>query len=445
MIKWDYFCSRTLECQIFVHDKRSRHYADEFVLSVQTKACKGDVFIFNCSLQHDDIIVENKEFSKKEAKQEERNTTATTMDDSQVYSKDARCGFTSWPHCLQVTFASLLVLCIFCIYVLYPSNSLLNLQDDFKQITLLSSSSLSPSLSLSLSLSSSSSSPMIRSKEICRPTPLRHDGKLNVEFSSPEFSQLEALYSEVNNGGSFYPQDCTPPDDVAIIIPYRDRDLHLRTFLLNIHSFLMRQKLHYQIFVVEQVANQTFNRGKLMNVGYVEAQRLFNWSCLVFHDVDLLPENDLNPYWCVDTPRHLSAAVDKFQYKLPYQTIFGGVSALTAAQFEVINGFSNNFWGWGGEDDDMYSRVLLGHFSVHRHPGKYARYKMIKHQQESMNNANACRFNLLKFTNMLWRRSGLSNLNYRLLNISVNRLYTKMTVDLYEEQSRREIRGFCAG
>ncbi|KRX41653.1 Beta-1,4-N-acetylgalactosaminyltransferase bre-4 [Trichinella murrelli] len=358
--------------------------------------------------------------------QEARNTT--TMDDSQVYSKEARCGFTSWPHCLQVTFASLLVLCIFCIYVLYPSNSFLNFQDDFKQITL----SSSPSLSVSV----------IRSKEICRPTSLRYDGKLNVEFSSPEFSQLEALYPEVNNGGSFYPQDCTPPDDVAVIIPYRDRDLHLRTFLLNIHSFLMRQKLHYQIFVVEQVANQTFNRGKLMNVGYVEAQRLFNWSCLVFHDVDLLPENDLNPYWCVDTPRHLSAAVDKFQYKLPYQTIFGGVSALTASQFEVINGFSNNFWGWGGEDDDMYSRVLLGRFSVHRHPGKYARYKMIKHQQESMNNANACRFNLLKFTNMLWRRSGLSNLNYRLLNISVNRLYTKMTVDLYEEQSRREIRRF---
>ncbi|KRX24315.1 putative ribosomal RNA methyltransferase NOP2 [Trichinella nelsoni] len=358
------------------------------------------------------------------------------MDDSQVYSKEARCGFTSWPHCLQVTFASLLVLCIFCIYVLYPSNSFLNFQDDFKQITL----SSSPSLSVSLS-----SSQLIRSKEICRPTSLRYDGKLNVEFSSPEFSQLEALYPEVNNGGSFYPQDCIPPDDVAVIIPYRDRDLHLRTFLLNIHSFLMRQKLHYQIFVVEQVANQTFNRGKLMNVGYVEAQRLFNWSCLVFHDVDLLPENDLNPYWCVDTPRHLSAAVDKFQYKLPYQTIFGGVSALTASQFEVINGFSNNFWGWGGEDDDMYSRVLLGRFSVHRHPGKYARYKMIKHQQESMNNANACRFNLLKFTNILWRRSGLSNLNYRLLNISVNRLYTKMTVDLYEEQSRREIRRFLVG
>ncbi|KRZ58893.1 putative ribosomal RNA methyltransferase NOP2 [Trichinella nativa] len=370
----------------------------------------------------------NKEIYKK-VNQEARNTT--TMDDSQVYSKEARCGFTSWPHCLQVTFASLLVLCIFCIYVLYPSNSFLNFQDDFKQITL----SSSPSLSVSV----------IRSKEICRPTSLRYDGKLNVEFSSPEFSQLEALYPEVNNGGSFYPQDCIPPDDVAVIIPYRDRDLHLRTFLLNIHSFLMRQKLHYQIFVVEQVANQTFNRGKLMNVGYVEAQRLFNWSCLVFHDVDLLPENDLNPYWCVDTPRHLSAAVDKFQYKLPYQTIFGGVSALTASQFEVINGFSNNFWGWGGEDDDMYSRVLLGRFSVHRHPGKYARYKMIKHQQESMNNANACRFNLLKFTNMLWRRSGLSNLNYRLLNISVNRLYTKMTVDLYEEQSRREIRRFLVG
>lgn len=38
---------------------------------------------------------------------------------------------------------------------------------------------------------------------------------------------------------------------------------------------------------------------------------------------------------------------------LPYEDIFGGVSALTKEQFINVNGFSNEFWGWGGEDDDM--------------------------------------------------------------------------------------------
>ena len=42
-------------------------------------------------------------------------------------------------------------------------------------------------------------------------------------------------------------------------------------------------------------------------------------SIAVFHDVDLLPEDDRNLYSCPDQPRHMSVAVDKFQYKLPYK------------------------------------------------------------------------------------------------------------------------------
>lgn len=44
---------------------------------------------------------------------------------------------------------------------------------------------------------------------------------------------------------------------------------------------------------------------------------------------------------------------------MPYSTIFGGVGGLTLAQMEKTNGFSNMFWGWGGEDDDMYNRFVL--------------------------------------------------------------------------------------
>lgn len=41
---------------------------------------------------------------------------------------------------------------------------------------------------------------------------------------------------------------------------------------------------------------------------------------------------------------------------LPYVQYFGGVSALSKQQFLTINGFPNNYWGWGGEDDDIFNR-----------------------------------------------------------------------------------------
>ena len=45
--------------------------------------------------------------------------------------------------------------------------------------------------------------------------------------------------------------------------------------------------------------------------------------------------------------------------RLPYETIFGGVSALTKSQMNQINGYSNLYFGWGGEDDDFRERYLI--------------------------------------------------------------------------------------
>lgn len=53
----------------------------------------------------------------------------------------------------------------------------------------------------------------------------------------------------------------------------------------------------------------------LMNVGYVEALKEKTFDCFIFHDVDLLPEDDRNLYTCPEQPRHMSVAVDKFKYR----------------------------------------------------------------------------------------------------------------------------------
>jgi hypothetical protein len=55
----------------------------------------------------------------------------------------------------------------------------------------------------------------------------------------------------------------------------------------------------------------------LMNIGFTEALRLRSFDCFVFHDVDLLPEDDHNSYACPEAgePRHLSVAINTFGYK----------------------------------------------------------------------------------------------------------------------------------
>jgi len=46
----------------------------------------------------------------------------------------------------------------------------------------------------------------------------------------------------------------------------------------------------------------------------------------------------------------------------------GGVTELTKEQFELVNGYSNSFWGWGGEDDDMFNRITAKKMSIMRYP-----------------------------------------------------------------------------
>ena len=64
------------------------------------------------------------------------------------------------------------------------------------------------------------------------------------------------------------------------------------------------------------MAGSKFNRALLMNIGFLEAMKRDKYTCLVFHDVDLLPHNDKNLYTCPDhSVRHMSAYIDKFNYQ----------------------------------------------------------------------------------------------------------------------------------
>lgn len=145
-------------------------------------------------------------------------------------------------------------------------------------------------------------------------------GRLKIDTS--DSITFEAIENEIRNlnikvGGLRSPSECTARHKVAIIIPFRNRESNLKIFLRHIHPILCRQQIDYGIYVIEPVQNLTFNRGLLMNIGFIESLKLTidKWDCFIFHDVDLIPEDDRNIYSCPEQPRHMSSAVSTFNYR----------------------------------------------------------------------------------------------------------------------------------
>lgn len=164
--------------------------------------------------------------------------------------------------------------------------------------------------------------------------------------------------------------------NIAIIVPFRiqegqNREWELSQFIPHMIKFMnnliyLKKINKFHIYVIQQNQSQKkFNRGILLNIGAKLVHP--SYDTLIFHDVDLLPQEDLNdPYslYPVKMPIHIAAC-----WKSRYgnsKNYFGGIVSFNRQQFEMINGFPNNFWGWGGEDDVLYDRCKNHGISVEK-------------------------------------------------------------------------------
>lgn len=165
---------------------------------------------------------------------------------------------------------------------------------------------------------------------------------------------------------------------VAILVPFRqqkeqDREGQLCRFLDHMSRFLRgplpasANRPSFLVVVVQQTQDgRKFNRGQLLNAGFYEAERLaspMSLSAIVLHDVDLLPSAGLLAHYCdlptAGSPVHLALLADKYAHLgIAYSARFlGGVTSLSPADFVACNGFPNDYWGWGVEDDQLYVRA----------------------------------------------------------------------------------------
>jgi predicted glycosyltransferase involved in capsule biosynthesis len=194
---------------------------------------------------------------------------------------------------------------------------------------------------------------------------------------------------------------------LALVVPYRDRQEHLNRFITHYRNILPNA----DIIVVEQADNMPFNRAKLFNVFYCERGKEYDYYA--FHDVDMYLDTkrtSVAVYDYPDKPTHIATKCEQFNYKLPYPAYFGGVVLINRFDFEKSGGFSNNFWGWGGEDDEMRNNLNKKGIQI---TSREAYFRCAKHKRKIDRRQHMKNLQQLRYGRQT--NDGFNHCNYMLL------------------------------
>jgi hypothetical protein len=149
---------------------------------------------------------------------------------------------------------------------------------------------------------------------------------------------------------------------LGIIIPYRDREAHLKKMLPHTVSFFRRNTDIEPLFVLaEQDDDLPFNKGAILNHAYAACASMIDYVC--FNDVDYMPmwadysEPNLPSriVWYGMDKRPVGHGTDRAVCAQRYG--LAAVAVMRKWHFEACNGYSNTYWGWGYEDTDLAKRL----------------------------------------------------------------------------------------
>ena len=152
---------------------------------------------------------------------------------------------------------------------------------------------------------------------------------------------------------------------LGVCIPYRDsgdgvRQGHLDRLIPHLEEFLGKQGIDFTCYIGHQNDDRKFHRSGTKNIAYLEAKK-DGCDYFAFHDVDMLPI-DVD-YSYSDVPIHLANGFTNSDREI-FDTYFGGVTMFPIDLFKKVNGYSNEYWGWGFEDDDLLLRCLENHIDL---------------------------------------------------------------------------------
>ena len=206
-----------------------------------------------------------------------------------------------------------------------------------------------------------------------------------------------------------------PPENikkVAIIFPYRDQEIQNRSEHLK-KTLEYYQKLNLpniDFYVIEQGNDKKFNRGILINAGHDLIKKSGkNYDNEIHHDIDVQPDDILIKYFYSD---HVIACKKAF-----YDHFFGTLSVMPVNIMDKVNGYSNNFWGWGVEDDNLSDRLNHHGIKVYNADPRITKLTELPHKNAwELNIVNPDRHIIDDKDREEGYVSGLANLDYKIIN-----------------------------
>ena len=166
------------------------------------------------------------------------------------------------------------------------------------------------------------------------------------------FSVKECIHIMTTTPPLFVPQR-------VFIVPYRNRPQQ-KYFFQKYMSFLLEDKLDYEVYFSHQCDARPFNRGGTKNIGFLAVKEKYpehyRDMTFIFHDVDTIPFYKIFDYQTIPT-------VVKHVYGFTYA--LGGIVIIKGADFERINGFPS-FFGWGMEDNCLQTRCERAGITIDR-------------------------------------------------------------------------------
>lgn len=221
-----------------------------------------------------------------------------------------------------------------------------------------------------------------------------------------------------------------PEKHLKIVVPYRQREEHLRHLLPHIRDYMDDSEISYHIVIAEQEDGLPFNRGAMKNVGFLLGGTS-DYTC--FHDVDYLPLNA--DYSWTDDPaclvligaegKPIKNRGESRRIRLDKVSFFGGAVLMPDTLFRQIDGYSNDYWGWGFEDTDIAKRFEAAGISCIRRPGVFCPLTHDSHGYEVDGDMNETAALNRALYLRKWRNGepekadGLSTLSYEIISREV--------------------------
>jgi hypothetical protein len=209
------------------------------------------------------------------------------------------------------------------------------------------------------------------------------------------------------------------------------------------------------IYIITQKADDLkFNIGKLKNIGFIEACKRKQYNNIVFTDIDMIANIELLPLLCRVPKTIMSLAYQGTRYVLPgdksIKPFLGGMINISVENFKKINGYPNNFFGWGGEDDSLILRVhdALGNVIEIPKNGSVAdlepyisvKDKVTDLKQKQQKETNVTEKITSDFEH--WKQNGLNSIKYTVLGQYSVESFTEIIVDISDVSSDPAIVGF---